>query len=69
MWGITFWATFVVVVVVVVDEQKTATGGAFCCIHVPSSNGNIQTWSVFSCFRKMMSFSKFLQDGCLNLQA
>ena len=36
----------VVVVVLVLGQQKTATGGAFCSIHVPASNSNIQAWSV-----------------------
>ena len=46
------------VVVVVLGQQKTVTGGAFCSIHVSTSNSMIQALGVFSHFRKM-SFSKF----------
>jgi len=48
----------VLVEVVIVGQQKTATGGAFCSVQVPTSNSKIQAWSVLSCFRKILSFSK-----------
>lgn len=37
----------VMIVVVVLGQQKTATEGAFCSTHVPTSNSKIQAWVCF----------------------